>query len=68
MEQKNNTATLFINDKKRTNNSPDYTGKAIIDDQEVRVSAWQKTAKNGSVYLSLAFTKPTKEAGDSAPF
>lgn len=68
MEQKNNTATLFINDRKKTENSPDFKGKALIDGKNVYVSAWKRTAKNGSEYLSLAFTTPSEQDGDSAPF
>jgi hypothetical protein len=31
MDQKNNAGALFKNDKKTTENHPDYTGKAIIE-------------------------------------
>lgn len=67
MEQKNNSATLFINDRKRSENSPDFSGKAIINDKTMYVSVWKRTAKNGSEYLSVSFTEPRKDEGN-APF
>jgi uncharacterized protein (DUF736 family) len=67
MEQKDNSAALFFNDRKRSENSPDFSGKALINGKTIYVSCWKKVAKNGSEYLSLSFTEPKKEDGN-APF
>jgi uncharacterized protein (DUF736 family) len=55
MEQKNDSGALFKNDKKATDNHPDYTGKAIIEGQQYNLSAWVKTSKTGTKYMSLSF-------------
>jgi uncharacterized protein (DUF736 family) len=55
MDPKNNTGALFKNDKKATENHPDYTGKAIIEGQLYNLAAWVKTSKTGTKYMSLSF-------------
>lgn len=61
-QQRDNSGALFKNDKKVRDNQPDYTGKAVIDGTEYRLSAWIKEAKSGRKYMSLAFT-PADQAG-----
>lgn len=56
-EQKDNTATLFTNDKRTSDNSPAYRGDAVVDGVKKRVSCWVKEGKKGK-YLSLAFSDP----------
>jgi len=64
-EMKENTGSLFANDRKETDNHPDYKGQALIDGQEYWLSAWKKRANNGNAYLSFSF-KP-KEARQQTP-
>lgn len=53
-EQKPNTGSLFKNDRKETDNHPDYKGSALIDGLgECWLDAWINTAKDGSKYMSL---------------
>lgn len=59
-EVKNNTGTLFANDRKETPSHPDYTGQAVIDGADYWLSAWKKQSQAGKTYLSFSF-KP-KEA------
>ena len=54
-EMKPNTASLFKNDKRLTDNHPNATGKALIDGVEYWVSAWTKDGQKGK-WQSLAFT------------
>lgn len=63
-EIKDNTGSLFPNDRKKTERHPDHTGKCKIGDVEYYVSAWEKTAKNNKTFLSLAF----KAIGESEEF
>jgi hypothetical protein len=56
-ETKPLTGSLFKVKEKNSENSPDFTGN-VVDDQgrKFRISAWNKTSKNGTKYLSLALT------------
>ena len=45
-----NTFVLFKNNQKRSENSPDYTGKINVDGQELRLAAWLKEGKNGKFF------------------
>lgn len=51
-EVKDNTFSLFVNDKGNNPNRPDYKGTGMINGKQVRVSVWKKTAKSGVEYLS----------------
>jgi hypothetical protein len=63
-EQRDNSGTLFVNDKKTDpkSNLPDRKGDGVINGQKVWISAWIKQGKSGE-FLSLSFTP--KEAGGS---
>ena len=59
-----NSGALFKNTKKQKDNHPDYTGTINVDGEEFYISAWLKTSKGGSKYMSLAVNpkeeKPAK--------
>lgn len=53
-EMKNDTATLFKNDRKEKDTQPDYTGKIKQDGKERQLAAWITKSKDGSkTYMSL---------------
>lgn len=59
-EPKNNSGSLFRNDKKDRKNPehekmPDYKGDALVNGKPMWMSAWIKTNKNGQ-YMSIAFS------------
>ena len=45
---------LFKNDKKETDNHPDYNGSINIEGTEYWLSAWINQDKNGKKYMSLS--------------
>lgn len=55
---------LFKNDRKETDNHPDYKGSCEVDGVEYWIAAWIKTGKKGK-FMSLAFTE--KEEAAPAP-
>ena len=77
-EQKDNSGSIWVNDRKEKDTHPDRSGSATIDGRQYWVSGWLRQTKDGKPYLSLAF-KPKEEAvdrskpigdalGDSVPF
>ena len=56
-----NRGVLFKNDRKETDNHPDYTGRIDIDGTEYFLSAWLKKGKSGQTFMSLSRGKPTAE-------
>lgn len=54
-EQKNNSGSVFKNQKKQNDKHPDFTGQALIDGKAYWVSAWGKTDKNDNAWFSFSF-------------
>lgn len=63
-EQRDNTGSLFKNDRKETDSHPDYKGSALLNGVEHWVDAWINQARDGSKYMSLKF-KPKEARTDS---
>lgn len=61
-ELKNNTFSLFGNDKKGNDKSPDWRGKGMIDGKEVRIAIWKRKSASGIEYLSGTIEEPFKPA------
>ena len=51
-EQKNGSGIAFKNDKKGNEKAPDFSGKAMIHDKEVKIALWVKEGEKGK-YLSI---------------
>lgn len=66
-EQRNNSGSLFKNDRKNNERQPDYNGNAIINGKTMRISAWIKKSQNGTTFMSLAFDEPQQQTQQSAP-
>jgi len=66
MEQKENSGALFRNDKKGNEKAPEYRGKALVNGQMVKISAWVNTPKSGGEkYLSLKFEEDVPKPAES---
>lgn len=66
-EQKDNSGSLFKNDKKTTDTHPNARGSAKIGGIEYWVSAWTKKDKNGIPWQSLAFTVKEERTKEPEP-
>ena len=56
-ENNKNGGVLFKNDKKATDQHPDYTGNITIDGKEYYLSAWvNESARTGQKYFALKTT------------
>lgn len=54
-EQRDNSGSLFKNNKPRNDKSPQWSGKAMIDGKMRFFDAWEKTDKNGNRWFSCSF-------------
>lgn len=64
-EQRDNSGTLFKNDKKEKDSHPDYRGSAMVDGTEYWLSAWIKEGQRGK-FMSLSLTQK-QDAQQPAP-
>jgi len=62
-EQKENTGSLFRNDKREKDTHPNATGSAVIDGVAYWVSAWTKETKDGAKWQSLSFQRKDAKPG-----
>ncbi len=55
-EQRDNSGSIFLNERKEKETHPDRTGAAMIDGVMYYVSGWLKQGSKGQ-FLSLAFKR-----------
>ena len=69
MSENKNGGVLFRNDKKITEQHPDYTGNITIDGKEYYLSAWvNESARTGQKYFALKTTpKASTTPATTAP-
>lgn len=56
-QPKDNSGSIFKNDRKEKDTHPDGKGSALIDGVEYWVSSWNSVTKDGNQYRKLAFTR-----------
>ena len=61
-EQRDNSGSLFKNDKKDSDKHPDRKGSAMIGGVHYWVSGWVKQDRNGQPWMSLSF-QPKEQKG-----
>lgn len=64
-EQRDNSGSVFVNDRKEKDTHPDRQGSAMIDGVEYWISGWLKTSAKGP-FLSLAFKRKDAAARPGA--
>lgn len=52
-ERNEGSGFLFKEKDKKSPNHPDYTGKLVVDGDEVRIAGWIKESAAGNKYMSL---------------
>jgi uncharacterized protein (DUF736 family) len=57
-----NTWVLFVNDNKKTDKHPDYTGYGNRNGKKVNLAAWKRTTKDGKTFLSGKFNDPIEKS------
>lgn len=53
--QRENTGSIFQNDRKEKESHPDFKGTALINGVTYEIGAWKKTSKTGKEFTSLSF-------------
>lgn len=53
-QQRDMSGALFPNDRPKSDRSPNYNGKVMIDGVLYWLNGWAKRARNGRPYISLA--------------
>ena len=65
-EQRDNSGSIFVNDRKEKETHPDRTGTAMIDGVMYYVSGWIKQGSKGQ-FLSLAFKRKEEKQTTREP-
>jgi hypothetical protein len=62
---KEGSGSLFKNERKETQNHPDFTGSIMVNNREHYLSAWTKEGKKGK-FLSVSIGKEKTPQGFKA--
>jgi hypothetical protein len=65
-EQRDNSGSIFVNDRKEKDTHPDRSGTAMIDGVMYYVSGWLKQSTKGP-FLSLAFKRKDEQPQQQTP-
>jgi uncharacterized protein (DUF736 family) len=73
-EQRDNSGSLWVNDRKTADNHPDRTGRVMVDGKLYFLNGWLKKTRDGKPYLSLSIKAKQETASgggsldDAIPF
>jgi len=65
-EMKEGSASLFKNNRKTSENHPDYTGSIMLQGKEHYLSAWIKESPKAGKYFSISVGKVKEPIGFKA--
>ena len=60
-EQRDNTGSLFRNENKTRDNSPDYSGKCMVGGVAMFFDGWLKKTADGKSWMSFSFKPMQKQ-------
>lgn len=63
-EKRDNSGSLFKNNRKQRDNDPTLTGSVMVDGKEYWINGWTKTKPDGDKWISLSIR--AKEQRDTA--
>lgn len=66
-EHKDNSGSLFRNDRKEKENQPDYKGSCMVNGTKMEMAAWIKEKADGSKFMSFKFSEPMARGSKPAP-
>jgi len=67
-QMKDNSGSLFGNERREKDSHPHAKGSAVIDGREYWVDAWTNTDKNGKRYQSLKFKLKEQRGEPRKPY
>ncbi len=59
-----NQGALFVNDKKQSEQHPDFKGSIDVGGREFWISAWKNMSKTGKPFIKLS-VEPKEQRSDS---
>jgi uncharacterized protein (DUF736 family) len=65
-EMKDNSGSLFKEQEKKSEKSPDYSGDCMIDGTVYRMAAWIQESSSGRKYMSMKFSPKDQPAKPAA--
>lgn len=65
-EQRDNSGSIFANDRKESDRHPDFKGTAMIDGVVYWISGWEKVGQRGT-FTSLAFKRKDEQTTRAEP-
>jgi hypothetical protein len=73
-EQRDNSGSIWLNDRKDKDEHPDRTGSIMVAGTEYWINGWLKKTKDGKAFMSLSVKPkvgsagPKPEMNDEIPF
>ena len=61
-EHKDNSGSLFRNDRKEKETHPDFKGSCLLNGVKMDIAAWIKQSSTGTKFMSLRFEEPRERA------
>lgn len=61
-----NRGALFIQNDKKSDKAPDYSGTLNVEGKEWRIAGWRRESKNGNKFISISVSDPQSKGSGSS--